>query len=177
MFIYDILLGPHFVTHVPLAGTLCVAYHLRHLFYDSYLPHSFCDLYLRHLLYDLMNLHLVYKLLNWAWWLKYSRMLCRRWLWWFSCWLICACDICCCLHAPDLDLTYLCRDCVFIYKCASRGWTMIFWMPYMVDDMVRVYTVRDLSIAALAGMLSWFQCCHPFIMVCYFTYNLNFILN
>ena len=23
---------------------------------------------------------------------------------------------------------------------------MIFWMPYMVDDMVRVYTVRDLSI-------------------------------
>ena len=31
---------------------------------------------------------------------------------------------------------------------------MIFWMPYMVDDMVRVYTVRDLSIAALADMLS-----------------------
>ena len=136
---------------------LCVAYHLRHLFYDSHLRHLFSDLYLRHLLYDLMNLHLFYKLLNCAWRLKYSRMLCRRWLWWFSCWLICACDICCCLHAPDSDLTYLCRDCVFIYECPSWGWTMIFWMPYMVDDMVRVYTVRDLSIAALADMLSWFS--------------------
>ena len=132
---------------------LCVAYHLRHLFCDSYLRHLFCDLYLRHLLYDLMNLHLFYKLLNCAWRLKYSRILCRRWLWWFSCWLICACDICWCLHAPDLDLTFLCRDCVFIYECPSQGWTMIFWMPYMVDDMVRVYTVRDLSIAALADMI------------------------
>ena len=107
---------------------LCVAYHLRHLFCDSYLRQLLCDLYLRHLLYDLMNLHLFYKLLNCAWQLKYSRMLCRRWLWWFSCWLICACDICWCLHAPDLDLTFLCRDCVFIYECPSRGWTMIFWI-------------------------------------------------
>ena len=62
---------------------LCVAYHLRHLFYDSNLRHLFCDLYLRHLLYDLMKLHLFYKLLNCAWRLKYSRMLCRQWLWWF----------------------------------------------------------------------------------------------
>ena len=37
---------------------LCVAYHLRHLFYDSHLRHLFCDLYLRHLMYDLMNLHM-----------------------------------------------------------------------------------------------------------------------
>ena len=100
---------------------------------------------------------LFYKLLNCAWRLKYSRMLCRRWIWWFSCWLICACDICYCLHTPDLDLTYLCRDCVFTYEYLSRGWTMTFWMPYMVDDMVRVYTVRDLSITALADMLSWFS--------------------
>ena len=124
-----------------------------------------------------MNLHLFYKLLNWAWRLKYSRMLCRRWLWWFSCWLICSCDICCCLQAPDLYLTFLCRDCVFIYECPSRGWTMMFWMPYMVDDMVRdILCVIYLS-RHLLTCCHDFQCCHPFIMVCYFTYNLKFILN
>ena len=31
---------------------------------------------------------------------------------------------------------------------------MIFWMPYMVNDMVRVHTVRDLSSVALADVLS-----------------------
>ena len=140
-----------FVLHI-----ICVIYSSTHI-YVIYSVTCICDLYLRHLLYDLMNLHLFYKLLNWAWRLKYSRMLCRRWLWWFSCWLICACDICCGLHSPDLDLTYLCCKCVLIYKCPSRVWTMIFWMPYMVEDMVRVHTVRDLSSAAHADMLSWFS--------------------
>ena len=155
---------------------LCVEYHLRHLFYDSYLRHLFCDLYLRHLLYDLMNLHLFYKLLNWAWRLKYSRILCRRWLWWFSCWLICACDICCCLHAPDLDLTYLVAI-VCLYTSVLRGveqWYFgchIWSMTWFVFILCVIYLSRHLLTCCHDF------CCHPFIMVCYFTYNLNFILN
>ena len=123
LFIYDILLGPHFEPHIQWAGTFLRDFvlHIIYVIYSTtHLCHLICDLNLCHLLYDLMSLYLFYKRLNWAWQLKYSRMLLRRWLWWFSCWLICACDICCCLHAPDLYLTYPSYDCVFIYECSSQ---------------------------------------------------------
>ena len=81
------------------------------------------------------------------------------------------------VFAPNLDLTYLCRDCVFIYECPSWGWTMIFWMhiwsmTWFVFILCVIYLSRHLLTCCHD-----FQCCHPFIMVCYFTYNLNFILN
>ena len=44
MFIYDILLGPHFVTHVPWAGTFLKDYVL-HIIYDIYSATHIYDIY------------------------------------------------------------------------------------------------------------------------------------
>ena len=44
MFIYDILLGPHFVTHVPWAGTFLKDFVL-HIIYVIYSTNHIYDIY------------------------------------------------------------------------------------------------------------------------------------
>ena len=132
---------------------LCVAYHLRHLFCDSYLRHLFvtciCVIYCTtwwtytystncSTELDDWNIPACYVddgfddfLVDWYAHVIYAGVFTRRiWIWHFFVAI------------------------VYLYTSVHRGveqW--YFGCHIMVDDMVRVYTVRDLSIAALADMI------------------------
>ena len=158
---------------------LCVEYHLRHLFYDSYLRHLFCDFYPRHLLYDLMNLHLFYKLLNWAWRLKWNILACYVddgfddfLVDWYAHVVFAA------VFTRRIWIWHIFVAIVYLYTSVHRGveqWYFgchIWSMTWFVFILCVIYLSQHLLTCCHD-----FQCCPPFIMVCYFTYNLNFILN
>ena len=181
MFIYDILLGPHFVTHVPWAGTflkdfvlhiIYVIYSATHI-YDIYSVTCICVIYCTTwwtytystncwTVLDDWNIPACYVddgfddfLVDWYAHVIYAGVFTRRiWIWHFFVAI------------------------VYLYTSVHRGveqWYFgchIWSMTWFVFILCVIYLSQHLQTCCHD-----FQCCHPFIMVCYFTYNLNFILN
>ena len=173
MFIYNILLGPHFVTHVPWAGTflkdfvlhiICVIYSTTH-FYDIYSVTCICVIYCTTwwtYTYSTNNIPACYVddgfddfLVDWYVHVIFAAVFTRRiWIWHIFVAIVC------------------------LYTSVLRGFEQwyfecyIWSMTWFVFILCVIYLSRHLLTCCHD-----FQCCHPFIMVCYFTYNLNFILN
>ena len=183
MFIYDILLGPHFVTHVPWAGTFLKDFVL-HIFYIIY---STTHIYA---IYSVTCICVIYCTTWWTYtystncWTElddwneiFSRVMLAMALMIFllidmRMWYLLLSS----RAGFGFDISFVETMC--LYTSVLRGveqWYFgchIWSMTWFVFILCVIYLSQHLLTCCHD-----FQCCHPFIMVCYFTYNLNFILN
>ena len=181
MFIYDILLGPHFVTHVPWAGT----------FLKDFVLHIFYVIYSTTHIYDFYSVTCICVICCTTWWTYTDSTNCWIVL---DDWNIPACYvgdgfddflvdwyahvIFAAVFTRRIWIWHIFVAIVYLYTNVLRGveqWYFechIWSMTWFVLILCVLYLSRHLLTCCHD-----FQYCHPFIMVCYFTYNLNLILN